>query len=295
MQPINTLSLAPAVNDWLTNSRQPHILHVFDQACNLINERREVLSVVTAKIGNGPFNLVIEDEILFSDHLNTQSRISIRANQLNLDDLTINIDQAKLWFSRPDWGTLYAKKHNITKSILTNYQKCGFDTPLDEHSGLLNRQNIPIIKNRFTNSLLSSIAHADISPSLTAAQQLAGLGIGLTPAGDDFILGAVLAAWIIHPLEIASVLAKEITNTAAPVTASLSAAYLRSAGKGEAGILWHNFFSALISGNSSAIQLQITKFLSVGHTSGADALAGFIGTFISYTETEIKHVIPKYS
>ena len=123
---------------------------------------------------------------------------------------------------------------------------------------------------------------------MTAARQLAGLGIGLTPAGDDFIVGAVLAAWIIHPLEIARSLAGEITHVASPWTTSLSAAYLRSAGKGEAGILWHDFFYALTSGNSSAIELQIAKLLSMGHTSGADALAGFVGTFISYAESETK-------
>lgn len=56
---VTALSLAPTVNDWRADSRQPRILHVFDHASNLINERGEVLSVVTPQIGNGPFNLVI--------------------------------------------------------------------------------------------------------------------------------------------------------------------------------------------------------------------------------------------
>jgi len=59
MQLINALSIAPDVNSWLANSRQLRILHIFDRACNLINERRKVLSIVTQQIGNGPFNLVI--------------------------------------------------------------------------------------------------------------------------------------------------------------------------------------------------------------------------------------------
>jgi len=59
MQSINALSLAPDVRNWLANSRQPCILHVFDHACNLISERREVLSIVTPQIRNGPFNLIV--------------------------------------------------------------------------------------------------------------------------------------------------------------------------------------------------------------------------------------------
>jgi hypothetical protein len=67
MQSINFLALA--VNDWLANSCQPHILHVFDHACNLINEHREVMSIVTPQIGNGLFNLIVEYNVLFSEHL----------------------------------------------------------------------------------------------------------------------------------------------------------------------------------------------------------------------------------
>jgi hypothetical protein len=91
------ISLTPAVNDWLKNSRRPRVLHVFDRACNLINERREVLSIVTPQIGNGPFNLVIEDDVLFSEHLHIQSPISIRESQLFLGNFVISVDYANIW------------------------------------------------------------------------------------------------------------------------------------------------------------------------------------------------------
>jgi len=297
MQSINAFSLASDVSAWLTNSRHPRILHVFDRACNLINERREVLSIVTPQIGNGPFNLVVEDDVCFSEHLNNQSPISIRPNQLNLGDLSINTADAKLWSPRPNWETLYTRRDDILDHLMSlrasdserSNPLANFET--SSSSGIASSQRASALLSMtlpFTNyqspissSLISSLANADLPSSLSAAYQLAGLGIGLTPAGDDFILGAVLAAWIIHPLEVASVLAEEITNTAAPLTTSLSAAWLRSAGRGEAGILWHNFFNALSTGDTSAIQLQITKLLSIGHTSGADALAGFFGTFFA--------------
>ena len=86
-------------------------------------------------------------------------------------------------------------------------------------------------------------------------------------------------------------------NTAAPLTTSLSAAWLKSAGRGEAGTLWHEFFDALISvsrivadpdgGGASptyrtAVQNSVDKILAVGETSGTDALAGFLNIFIAY-------------
>ena len=135
---INALSLAPDVNDWLANSRHPRILHVFDHACNLINERREVLSIVTPQIGNGPFNLVIEDDILFSDHLNLESPVSVFPNQLNLGDLTIHTEDAKLWSPRPDWETLHARRDDILSQLMSLRATIG-DEPISIQSGIASR------------------------------------------------------------------------------------------------------------------------------------------------------------
>jgi hypothetical protein len=309
MQSMNALSLAPDVNDWLTNSRQPRILHVFGPACNLINERREVLSIVTQQIGNGPFNLVIEDGIIFSDHLNTQSPISIRAHQLNLGDLIINTVNAEPWSARPDWEVLHTKRDDILNHLSSlrasdsersnpHHREEIASSPRSryalrkERSGLL-ATTLPLTnyQSPISNSLVPALANADLPNCLDSARQLAGLGAGLTPAGDDFILGAVLAAWIIHPADVARVLAEEITTTAAALTTSLSAAWLRSAGRGQAGILWHEFFDALISLSRiaypayldrMAVQESMEELLGIGDTSGADALAGFIGTFVCW-------------
>ncbi len=283
MQLINALSLTPAVNNWLANSRHPPILHVFDPACNLINERREVLSIVTPQIGNGPFNLVIEDDVLFSDFLNLQSPVSTTLNHLTLGNLITLTGNTTLWSPRPTWDMLHAKRDDILDQLT----------------------QLPITNYKFSNSPISSLSYslaiADLPSSLTAAQQLAGLGIGLTPAGDDFIMGAMYATWIIHPIEIAKPLTTAIAETAAPLTTSLSAAWLRSAGRGEAGELWHELFNALLLPNpnpSTSLRTSLQPFdfaqdkspisnlLSIGHTSGADALAGFICTFISYAESQ---------
>lgn len=289
MQSINTLSLVLAVNDWLANTRHPRILHVFDRACNLINERKEVLSIVTPQIGNGPFNLVVEEDILFSDHLNVQSPISIRARQIHLGDLIINTEDTRFWFPRPEWERLHTKRDNILSQIMSLRGRwfsarsnvlANLEIASSQSANALLATTLPIT---ICQSLTSSLGIADIPSSRTAARQLAGLGIGLTPSGDDFMMGALYAAWIVHPPEIASVLAREIADTAIPLTTSLSAAWLRAAGRGEAGILWHELFNSLLL-PSASLQSPISKILSVGETSGADALAGFFGVMSAFKE-----------
>ena len=280
MRNYNAISFTHIINDWLAKTHQPRILHIFDHACNLINEHQQILSIVTPQIGEGPFNLVVENDNFIFDSLNLTSSISISLEQLSLGDLTIHTTKAKLWNPCPDWGLLHREKETIITPLL--------QLPVTNYSPKI--LNIPA--SLFQN-LSSSRAIADISSAGTYASKLAGLGIGLTPTGDDFLMGAIYAAWIIHPRAMAQKLAKEVTDTAAPLTTSLSAAWLRSAGNGETGILWHDFFSTLLQAESAKIQAAMKKILAVGETSGTDALAGFIGTFISYKEHEVNYVIPK--
>jgi GTP pyrophosphokinase len=89
MENINALSLTPAVNDWLTNTHHPRILHIFDHTCNLINEHKDVLSIVTPQIGNCPFNLVVQSNVSFSEAIDLRSPISNSHHHLAIGDITI--------------------------------------------------------------------------------------------------------------------------------------------------------------------------------------------------------------
>ena len=71
-------------------------------------------------------------------------------------------------------------------------------------------------------------------------------------------------------------LAQVITDTAIPLTNRLSASWLAAAARGEAGQPWHTLVDALASGNEPRLKTTIKEIIAVGHTSGADALAGFI-------------------
>jgi hypothetical protein len=294
----NAFSLAPDAMNWLVKTRQPRILHVFDRACNLINERREVLSIVTPEIGDGPFNLVVQDDVCFSGHLSLESKVTIISpTQLHLRDLTIYTSNANIWSPHPDWVRLHDHRDTIANQLMklsvTNDQVPGLNTGFvitRPYSTTFINPKLPITNYGPSNSLVSSLpsafANVDISSAKEITSKLAGLGSGLTPAGDDFIVGAIYAAWIIHPLEVASVLTQATADIAAPLTTSLSAAWLKSAGQGEVGILWHQFFDALISAgriaNPAYLQEAIGNILSVGETSGADALAGFFGTMMAW-------------
>jgi hypothetical protein len=283
MRSVHAISISPDALRWLANSRHPRILHVFDCACNLINEGAGVLSIVTPQAGDGPFNLVVEDEVCFSGQLDLTSRISVSTDRLWVGDLRINTTNVRQWRPRADWETLHARKHHIIQQLTKlpgmKERAPGLDSFCVETAALDFATDLQYLVSNFSFALVN----AEAPSAVRIASQLAGLGDGLTPAGDDFLMGSIYAAWIIHPGEIAQALAQEIAETAAPRTTSLSAAWLRSAAKGEAGMLWHRLFQALTSSHAERVPPTIDKILSVGETSGADAWAGFLSTIQAAT------------
>ncbi|GAB4137406.1 MAG: hypothetical protein Tsb0016_02590 [Sphingomonadales bacterium] len=106
-----------------------------------------------------------------------------------------------------------------------------------------------------------------------AAHALAGLGIGLTPAGDDFLCGIMLACWLLD--EHAAAGCAAIAKAASALTTPLSAAFLGQAAQGYCRAPWHHLLAAVIAQNDSAIIDALNAVAAQGATSGADSLAGF--------------------
>jgi hypothetical protein len=98
----------------------------------------------------------------------------------------------------------------------------------------------------------------------TEAEALIGLGPGLTPSGDDYLGGVLLALHQLGPAAQARSLWRWLEPRLAP-TSEISAAHLAAAATGEA----HESLHAVLAGD-----LALEKLDAVGHTSGWDALAG---------------------
>jgi hypothetical protein len=107
-----------------------------------------------------------------------------------------------------------------------------------------------------------------------AAAGLAGLGGGLTPSGDDCLSGAMLWAWLEHPE--AGPWCEAVRQVAEGRTTTLSAALLRAAARGECGAAWHLLLAALADEAETRLADTVRQVLAHGHTSGGDALAGFL-------------------
>jgi hypothetical protein len=116
-----------------------------------------------------------------------------------------------------------------------------------------------------------------------AVGQLAGLGNGLTPPGDDYLVGVMAALWLTGQKEILPVMGQ----VAAPLTTTLSAAFLKAAARGEFIEPWHALAQALSAGEAEAFSQVIERVAQFGASSGRDTLAGFATTLLGLVKPEV--------
>jgi len=99
------------------------------------------------------------------------------------------------------------------------------------------------------------------------AEQLIGLGPGLTPSGDDYLGGVMVALHLRSRASQAASLWRWLEPRLASRTGAISAAHLAAAATGEA----HEALHDVLNGD-----LDLDALDAVGHCSGWDALAGAV-------------------
>lgn len=131
-----------------------------------------------------------------------------------------------------------------------------------------------VIARRVTAALL------DEPQSLSGVlAQVVGRGPGLTPAGDDVLVG-ILATLRLTPSAWVATQAAILARSVEPLLASttdLSAQLLRQAARGLFGRALHELVSALADDTAPGpLRERIDSAIAIGATSGADACAGVL-------------------
>jgi hypothetical protein len=266
-----------------------HVLHLFEHAWNLANERGQVLGLVASPEAMGPFGILVE-KLARADGLSRQSLPGKASHWRSI----IDPSQAQVWDPRPAWDRLRARwgKHpGNSRRLIDLFQAYAPEGSLAPVGPLWSEaksrpepfKGHPSLPEGFLRAaessvriLCAAVRRYDLEACRQAASRLAGLGGGLTPAGDDFLLGTMCASWLIFPERQAQRIGAAILRGTSNRTTRLSSAWLAAAAQGEFGVPWHRLLGAIASGDIGELEPAARALLSTGHTSGADALAGFL-------------------
>lgn len=261
------------------------MLHIFRSVCNLIDDEGAVLSIVRREVGNGPFSALVE-EADFGHLVEADSQVRIEGSNLRIGSLALDFADVSEWNPSLAWGRLQSRWPVALKGLTAIEELVGNEGPPLSLAELVLKvpQNFQAKDPVFVRSgwaiqgLFQGLRTRNIMTMRKNAGKLAGLGLGLTPAGDDFLIGSILALWACLAQDEAEHIGMALAEEAAPRTNSLSAAWLRASARGEAAEHWHLLFSALAAGNVNKLHKAARAILPTGHTSGADSLGGFVAT-----------------
>jgi hypothetical protein len=270
------------------------VLQVHAEACNLGDRSDQVVALVTPAVGAGPFSIVVElpkGSSGFTAYLAAGDSGEQRADSLVFGDLRVQLEGAQVWQPRPAWEALRAAGSlpgwlDELAALLASQAPPGSladgldamlgDRPL--HSATAGNLSSRALSKAVEagRKLIRGLAGADLTAASEAAGELAGLGAGLTPAGDDFLMGAMLALWSSADPSQARRTCRTLLDAAGPKTNRLSRAWMRAAADGEAAEAWHGLVQAVIQGQARAVRRAGQQIIMQGHTSGADALTGYV-------------------
>jgi hypothetical protein len=237
-----------------------------------------------AEVGNGPLTLIADCGVsprLRDLGLRPGRTAAISRRQITLGDAAVfTLERCSLW-RRPAWptGPTSSKLADLSDAL---YRRAANDAP-DEglarvvfgpqegrpSSTPLGRVARVRIAN-FEAWLSRAREHGEFAPN-APLEGLVGLGPGLTPSGDDFLLGALALLDALAERKACAALAAAVAALSPALTSPLSLCFLRAGAIGHVGEHLHGIVCAVLSGN---VQAGIATATRIGHSSGWDMLAG---------------------
>jgi hypothetical protein len=107
---------------------------------------------------------------------------------------------------------------------------------------------------------------------LTAMSRIRGLGWGLTPCGDDFTVGMIMAEQVARQMGVYH----KLPLAKHRATKTLSDWFILEAVDGHYSEHWKHLLNELMFGEEASLQEATNNVMEIGSTSGADTATGLV-------------------
>ena len=268
---IKALKVGDRVGYLLNNTDSKLKIHsIFDHAVNFIDRNDWIITLLPESYCIGPQGIIL-------DHKEFSKFKSMELNVMDLWDFSelLSIEEAEVVSRKPldnsipiDMFRVKANKEYFHKLLNQSGNK----------NGMLGKTSI---YRKYAEPILEEFSNLFIDRKYKEAGQklfeLVGLGPGLTPSGDDFIIG-VMASFKFCGMkkETFADLTELIINKAKSKTNIISFNILRQGALG--GFLeWiEDMALSVIHGNYEDIEKAFKNMLKIGSSSGSDISAGIL-------------------
>lgn len=297
---LSAKSIASDLIDTLTSKTVDGIVHsVFDHACNIQLEENNLVTLISPKLPNYPAAIkldIAENRMIRSIGFKTGMKSVINKDEIKMPEICISIklSGAKVWDSSPLFLRSNISEEMLNKNIEKIRDlilKCG------EIEGVASILDGNKVDNNYKNFIINpvkrlakGISNFDYKEITEASKRLIGLGPGLTPAADDFLLGILASLYYMgyyfgNHLENLKKIAGFIIYDLPGRTTFISEIMLRNGMKARFSEPIRDLMLAVI--HNTAVQDKCLNLLNIGGTSGSDCAAGIVFGGVLMTKVKI--------
>lgn len=237
--------------------------------------RRALIAVATQNIAAGPLTITTEATTDWQKFgLVPGKTVHLSKNHLTLPgQLSVDIGAAALW--QP--ARALPANHDLG-GMLSRLDATELSPPNDGFGETIKLSNTwpSEVETAWAWTLASLTQHPADARQL---DPLLGRGPGLTPAGDDFLGGMMIAFHHLGHKAIAAALWKTLEPRAQSRTNAISGALLNAASEGFGSAPLHHALHALIDPQTKNLTKALATLDQIGHSSGWDAFAGIVLVF----------------
>jgi Protein of unknown function (DUF2877) len=280
------ISLGTVARDAVAGGGDGEIIAVFDRSFYVL-AARGIFSVCMAELGRGPINILVAGTVPpWAGLVRLEMKATLSAERLLVHSgFALTLTGADIWTPPPSplWSS----------AAVARGLKCVRDLaqPRAPNDGIA---ALVLAPNRADHTTMTALAakplldvlRAEVPFALRdgawtgaaarAAILLVGLGPGLTPSGDDYLGGLMLALIARGRTDLCDGLWELLVDELNDLTVPVSAMHLSAAAGGMAAEAMHQMLNTILVGDAAAITASLDAVARIGSTSGWDALAGLV-------------------
>lgn len=270
----------------------------FDRALNIALGHGLLLTLAPQGAGNLPGGVLLSEKdwsalIARSPKPGDRVQLSRLAIQLPAQEMSIDLSAAQLWNPTPSLGCLASLKEVRSRlAAAARLFSLGWDvrrgdTAPQGATEPIGRVGFGTLLDARLSSLMGSLVAAERLGISRATEELVGFGPGLTPSGDDSLVGVLLVLRLLAAHSpparvIADKLGGAIAGQAHRTTA-VGESYLRYAAMGAFAEVPTAFAQGLLSAGGDW-QQAAERLRCLGATSGADLARGVLAAAMGFLD-----------
>ncbi|MEO8628042.1 MAG: DUF2877 domain-containing protein [Betaproteobacteria bacterium] len=266
---------------------------VFARACNLEMPDSTLVTLLDCRLGNAPHGIACEvpESFTFNAVIRPGTKVSVRTGELALEHtaLVIDLSRAVRWDGAVSQHVVDPTSPATCNSLAMLWRMLQASS---RSGGLFACWSLPdeaasplhaALQRRLATTL-PLLARATVARDAimieTALSAIIGLGVGLTPSGDDLIVGYLAALW--SQISLDATLQPLLEQLRAPMqsmttkTGAISRQFILDASEGEFSEPLVDLVRAIADGDDERVAITAARALRIGHSSGADAVLGLL-------------------